>query len=258
MQFSCRGWEKPGVLLFNPVASEIDRQLPTKGDLVSSLALSPDDRLLAVGSRFRSVVGRRRSGHSRDLGYPPAKDYQNAESSRAIACIFARGAATGGRLQHRPDSGQPNREVYLWRYHETDSKPETLLGSAGRVAFSPSTGRLLITDARAMPPKVWDVATRRLLGVLQASSPTVAMAFSPNGGMFATAHDDGSIRLWDTSKQASLGILAQSTKSRLPALPFCMAEDASRRRKTLQPFESGTWRRKNLSLSTNQGMLHVR
>ena len=31
--------EKPGVLLFNPAGSQIDRQLPTKGDLVSSLAL---------------------------------------------------------------------------------------------------------------------------------------------------------------------------------------------------------------------------
>ncbi len=48
----------------------------------------------------------------------------------------------------------------------------------------------------------WDVKTGVLLNRVGRSSWVTAIAFSPNGGIVASGHDDGKVRFWDTDTHA--------------------------------------------------------
>jgi WD40 repeat protein len=48
---------------------------------------------------------------------------------------------------------------------------------------------------------LWDVATARALTSLPQLSWVTALAFRRDGGLLATGHDDGMVRLWDTDRR---------------------------------------------------------
>ena len=64
-----------------------------------------------------------------------------------------------------------------------------------RAAFAPDALRA------AADIVVWDVASARPLLALQQLSWVTALAFRPDGGLLATGHDDGRVRLWDTERR---------------------------------------------------------
>ena len=72
-------------------------------------------------------------------------------------------------------------------------------------AFSPDGSMLAIgsTGGRVL---LWDVATRRQVGLLSVSPGTVlSVAFSRDGTMLATGSDDGTARLWDVASRQQVG-----------------------------------------------------
>ena len=72
------------------------------------------------------------------------------------------------------------------------------------VAFSPS-GRMLATAGSDETVKLWDVATARVLRVLQAHGDAVLWAaFSPDGKRLATASADETVKVWDAESGALL------------------------------------------------------
>lgn len=68
------------------------------------------------------------------------------------------------------------------------------------VAFSPD-GKTLATASYVGTARMWDVATRKLIG--QLGEGVYDLAFSPDGKTVATAHGDNTVRLWNlaTRKQ---------------------------------------------------------
>ncbi|MFF9178755.1 PQQ-binding-like beta-propeller repeat protein [Streptomyces sp. NPDC014793] len=84
-----------------------------------------------------------------------------------------------------------------------------MTGVVYEIVFSPDGRTLAAASDRAT---LWDTATGRPLHALTGHTSTVlAVSFSPDGTMLATASRDGTARLWDTSTGRSLHTLTGHT-----------------------------------------------
>jgi dipeptidyl aminopeptidase/acylaminoacyl peptidase len=73
------------------------------------------------------------------------------------------------------------------------------------VAFSPD-GKILATADSDGTARLWDVVTRRQIGVIRVGRDRVlGVAFSPDGNLLATAGEGGSARLWDVATGHQVG-----------------------------------------------------
>ena len=169
-----------------------------------SVRFSPDSHLLASGSFDHSIrlwdvasgaLVRQLAGHDQAV----------------VSVAFS---PDGRRLA----SGGDDKTVRLWRV--ADGAPlATLTGGSDHVyavAFSPDgrwlasggrarsafgTLRHQLTGAGAKGPAVrlWRVADGALQAVLEHEDDVMALAFSPNGRLLATASSDGSNAIWRLS-----------------------------------------------------------
>jgi RNA polymerase sigma factor (sigma-70 family) len=118
-------------------------------------------------------------------------------------------------------SGSYDQTARLWE--SASGKPMATLEATQAihgVAISPdgrviaaATGNQYARDDEQTPPtpgvvRLWDVATRAERATLAADETSVrAVAFSPNGKVFASGGHDGSIRLWDVETKEDRAVL---------------------------------------------------
>jgi WD40 repeat protein len=173
---------------------------------VSSVAFSPDGRVLASGScgkvlpgsvscaqgeiRLWDVLrgeemaaGRGHTNEVLTLAFSP--------DSQSLVSCGASGTITLWDLTTRPLVGKP------------------LGGDAGAVnsvAFSPD-GQMLAAGGADGAITLWDVATRQLVGDLLSggAGEVYGIAFSPHGQSLAAGAADGTITLWDVTTREPLG-----------------------------------------------------
>jgi len=90
------------------------------------------------------------------------------------------------------------------------------VASKAPIAVVPNVGHLAGVDSAALSPngrllaligsnglKLWDIASGRPIRTMEYEAFFLAMAFSPDGTQIATAHKDGSIKLWDVMTGAA-------------------------------------------------------
>jgi sugar lactone lactonase YvrE len=157
---------------------------------VSSVAFSPDGRLLATGSYDRTArlwevaSGREITALRGHKGF--------------VSFVLSVAFSPDGRLLA---TGSVDRTARLWEV--ASGREITALhgheGSVSSVAFSPD-GRLLATGSWDTTVRLWEVASGREITALRGHESYVdSVAFSPDGRLLATGSYDNTARLWEVA-----------------------------------------------------------
>ncbi len=157
----------------------------TMGRKVTSVAFSPDGRILATGG-FASKSNIDLTGMMRGGGnQKPQKNQKQRDPDDMMRDIKIE---TIGQAQ-------------LWDV--TTGQEIAALKGHGRgvlkIAFS-RDGKLFATASTDNTIKIWDIASRRELKTLAGHSASVdSISFSPDSRLLASATDDGATLLWDAN-----------------------------------------------------------
>jgi WD40 repeat protein len=157
---------------------------------VTSLAISPDGRLVAVGGYQHKVV------ELWDLeSRLPVGEFLSGHEGPVNGVAFS---PDGTRL-----ASASFKTVRLWNTQTRQLVGEPMMGhneAVNAVAFGPD-GHRLVSASSDNTIRLWDADTRKLLSSIPPEQNAIfTVAFSSDGHHVATGVlDDGTIRLWDVS-----------------------------------------------------------
>jgi hypothetical protein len=174
------------------------RTLTGHTDWVTSVAFSPDGRLLASGSFDKTIeLWEVATGSEVDTLGP---------TGYVVSVAFS----PDGRLLA---SGSSDKTIRLWEV-ATGSEVRTLTGHTDwvySVAFSPD-GRLLASGSSDKTIRLWEVATGSLVRTLSGHTGGVtSVAFSPDGRLLASGSLDATIKLWEVASGREVRTLSGHT-----------------------------------------------
>jgi WD40 repeat protein/energy-coupling factor transporter ATP-binding protein EcfA2 len=152
---------------------------------VSSVAFSPDGKMMATASADKTVI---LWDTARDRIYASLSGHKD----RVVSVAFSPDGKTLA-------SASFDKTVKLWKI-ATLLEPITLSGHTNHVlsvAFSPD-GKILVSSDDDGKVKLWDTATHTEMATLSGHSFSAnAVAFSPDGKTLASAGNDNKVILWD-------------------------------------------------------------
>ena len=190
-----RSMPKPGSMPAMPNIAEMTEMMSsvmgtmsagTMGRSVTSLAFSPDGRILATGG----VESKTNMDQLMADAMNPGKQKKNAKQPTTDPDEFMKNMKVEAIGQVKLWDVASGQEIGALKGH---GKGVT------QVAFS-RDGRFLASSSSDNTIKIWDVAARRELRTLTGHTTNIdSMDFSPDGRLLASASDDGATFLWDAN-----------------------------------------------------------
>ncbi|MEP6568774.1 MAG: caspase family protein [Acidobacteriota bacterium] len=168
----------------------------TNGRTVTSLAFSPDNKILATGgvesksnldldAMMKGAMDPRAPKKSKNQPPVDPQDFMKDMKFEAVGHVVLWDVASGQQIATLKGHGK----------------------GVTQVAFS-RDGRLLASSSSDNTIKIWDVATRSELRTLAGHSTNIdSLDFSPDSRLLASACDDGSTFLWDVKTGEHLATL---------------------------------------------------
>lgn len=184
---------------------------------VTSVAFSPDGRLLAAGADSGAIYLWRVADRQL-IGIC------QGHTSHVWSLAFGGPPDAAGSLLL---SGSGDSTVRIWDVEHRQTLRILAGHTAGiaSVGFHPS-GKLVASGSLDQTARLWDAQTGELLYALQADRAKVeALAFSPDGSTLATGGHDQVVRLWDWQRAELLHTLRGHTNL-VKALGFCPCRHA--------------------------------
>lgn len=154
---------------------------------VNSISFSADGKLLASGSADGTIKIWSATNWQELRSFP-------AHSGAVFALVFS----NDGRLLA---SGSSDNTVKLWQTADWQSiKTISHAASVQSLAFS-TDDKLLATGNSQAGISLSDVSSGSIVRTLSGTTGSVnGLSFSDDGGWLTSAHEDGSLRIWDTTK----------------------------------------------------------
>jgi WD40 repeat protein len=175
------------------------RTLTGHTDWVNSVSFSPDGRLLASGSRDKTIKLWRVSDGALVRTLTGHTDMVWSVSFSPDGSLLA--------------SGSGDCTIKLWRVSD-GALVRTLTGHTdwvNSVSFSPD-GRLLASGSEDCTIKLWRVSDGALVRTLTGhTNPVWSVSFSPDGSLLASGSWDNTIKLWRVSDGALVRTLTGHT-----------------------------------------------
>jgi WD40 repeat protein len=176
------GWVAVWDLVTNDLVWSSRASIPQAGPL----AMSPDGRLLAVGTDDGMV-----RLLETDSGHEPGRRFRHPKVGALAFSPGGKALASGG------DDGT----ILLWNLaaEKVVRRLEGHLNSVDGLAFTPD-GKTLLSGSTDQTVRLWDVATgRERLPFAGHQGFVKALAFAPDGTGLASGGCDDTVRLWQLS-----------------------------------------------------------
>jgi WD40 repeat protein len=165
--------------------------------VMQSVALSPDQRILAAGTADRTVL-------LWSLAHDDSPTRLGTELTGPSDVVYSVAFSPDGRTLA---AGSGDRHVHLWDVTDA-TRPRRLPSLVGpsaliySVAFSPD-GRTLTAGSGDRHVHLWDTTDprqpKRLPPLSGANGSVQSVRFSPTGDLLAAAGADSFVRIWDVS-----------------------------------------------------------